>query len=845
MLKKQSTSTLLCSVQFSTPHTSDTSSRVIAGRGYKVVGGLWFLVLHEKLHLWSSDREVFFDKRTVRFVRCAVFRMSYFSVKVYHHGSFGLEGGLLKYLGGETTVIDYCNEDEWSLIEVYDIVSRQGYLKKDIAAMWYKSLGGSTEEGLRMLRTDKDAMDMANIGVREDMVELYVVHKPSDIHEEVQDVHMLGSTETTMQEQACGSNGPGLIVAFEAHSAREVERNSGPNVEEKNVGEKNGKDESDEEEEGSDGSEDEDYTPKGGVDDSKDSAAEVVFGDSDDDKEGAEGLVDVDIRVGDTFEPGTTETQTDAAKESRSGYDRGKEKIPAGLGDEEEGYESEDFLDVPIVGDDEDANNVAKRYPLHKQLKDMSEYKWEIGTLYVSREEFKDCATAYAVHTGRGLRFDKVDLRRVKVICVEGCNWFAYCGKMKNEQTWQLTSCHNKHSYSRELKIGIMHAKWLSKVFLNKIAENPKIKLSTLMKKAYSKWNVELTKSKAARVKQFALDELQGTYIEQYRRLYDYCHELLRSNPGSTVKLQVERPPEFASERPKPGVDLRLKFQRLYVCLDACKKSFMVCRPIICLDGCFIKTPYGGQLLTAIGWDPNDQMLPIAYAVVEVETKDTWTWFLTNLCDDFGYDKIRGCTFMSDQQKGLVPTFDELIPGVDHRFCVRHLYSNFRKRFPGLQLKLMMWNAAKATYLQERERRMAEIQSLDNGAYNHLMEIPTKYWCRHKFGTWSNCDTLVNNMCEVFNSVIVDAREKPIVSMLEDIRVYIMRRWADNRDRIIEYPREVLPRIRIKVEKQADASGKWVSTYAGRDKYEVTSIHGGKEKFVVDLKNHECSCRKF
>ncbi|KAL4316974.1 hypothetical protein AHAS_Ahas15G0338700 [Arachis hypogaea] len=87
-------------------------------------------------------------------------------------------------------------------------------------------------------------------------------------------------------------------------------------------------------------------------------------------------------------------------------------------------------------------------------------------------------------------------------------------------------------------------------------------------------------------------------------------------------------------------------------------------------------------------------------------------------------------------------------------------------------------------------------------------------------------------MCEVFNSVIVDAREKPIVSMLEDIRVYIMRRWADNRDRIIEYPREVLPRIRIKVEKQADASGKWVSTYAGRDKYEE----------VLTLRDPLCSC---
>ncbi|XP_057730911.1 uncharacterized protein LOC130946256 [Arachis stenosperma] len=244
-------------------------------------------------------------------------------------------------------------------------------------------------------------------------------------------------------------------------------------------------------------------------------------------------------------------------------------------------------------------------------------------------------------------------------------------------------------------------------------------------------------------------------------------------------------------------------------------------------------------------WDPNDQILPIAYAVVEAETKDSWTWFLQLLCDDLGVDKIRTCTFMSDQQKGLVPTFEELLPGVDHRFFVRHLYANFKKRYPGIQLKLMMWNAAKATYYQEWERRMTEIQKVDQGAYNYLMEIPTKYWYRHRFVCRPRCDTLVNNMCEVFNSVLVEAREKPIVTMLEDIRVYIMKRCADNRDRIMPYNRDVLPRIRVKVEKQAELSGNWVSVYAGRDTYEVVSIHGGKEKFVVDLRNQECSCRKF
>jgi len=34
---------------------------------------------------------------------------------------------------------------------------------------------------------------------------------------------------------------------------------------------------------------------------------------------------------------------------------------------------------------------------------------------------------------------------------------------------------------------------------------------------------------------------------------------------------------------------------------------------------------YGDELLTAVARDVNDQMLPIAYAVVEVENKDTWS----------------------------------------------------------------------------------------------------------------------------------------------------------------------------------------------------------------------------
>lgn len=54
-----------------------------------------------------------------------------------------------------------------------------------------------------------------------------------------------------------------------------------------------------------------------------------------------------------------------------------------------------------------------------------------------------------------------------------------------------------------------------------------------------------------------------------------------------------------------------------------CKLSFIKCRLKIGLDLCFSKGYYGGQILVAVGRDPNDQMLPIALTVVEGETKDS------------------------------------------------------------------------------------------------------------------------------------------------------------------------------------------------------------------------------
>jgi len=48
-----------------------------------------------------------------------------------------------------------------------------------------------------------------------------------------------------------------------------------------------------------------------------------------------------------------------------------------------------------------------------------------------------------------------------------------------------------------------------------------------------------------------------------------------------------------------------------------------VCRPFIGLNGFFLKGRYGGELLTTIGRDENEQILPLAYVIVKVENKDS------------------------------------------------------------------------------------------------------------------------------------------------------------------------------------------------------------------------------
>ncbi|KAK3001012.1 hypothetical protein RJ639_021083 [Escallonia herrerae] len=104
--------------------------------------------------------------------------------------------------------------------------------------------------------------------------------------------------------------------------------------------------------------------------------------------------------------------------------------------------------------------------------------------------------------------------------------------------------------------------------------------------------------------------------MEQFVQLNSYIDELRISNPGTTVDLQYG--PIGLSQG-------EYMFQRIYICLGALKEGIKAgCRKLIWLDRCFMKSPNGGQLLTAVGIDPGNQMFPVVYAIVEAKNRDSW-----------------------------------------------------------------------------------------------------------------------------------------------------------------------------------------------------------------------------
>ena len=128
-----------------------------------------------------------------------------------------------------------------------------------------------------------------------------------------------------------------------------------------------------------------------------------------------------------------------------------------------------------------------------------------------------------------------------------------------------------EHTCTRSYKNPRCSANFLAKKLMKKVRRQPDIKLRDIQEVVHEKHVVNISAGKANRAREKAQEFVDGSYVEQYNQLWDYCVELRRSNLGSIVLMKTHT---FNEGELAVEMDLQAGlpyFERLYIYWSGCK----------------------------------------------------------------------------------------------------------------------------------------------------------------------------------------------------------------------------------------------------------------------------------
>ena len=117
-----------------------------------------------------------------------------------------------------------------------------------------------------------------------------------------------------------------------------------------------------------------------------------------------------------------------------------------------------------------------------------------------------------------------------------------------------------------------------------------------------------------------------------------------------------------------------------------------------------------------------------------------------------------------------------------------------------MEFRDLFWAASKASYPGRFNRIMEKIKIANPKAYEYLISKDPKTWSRAYFQIGNNCEAVENGFSECFNAVLVTIRDKPLITMLESLRVIVMERMNVMRKMLAKWTDDICPNIQKRLE---------------------------------------------
>jgi hypothetical protein len=397
-------------------------------------------------------------------------------------------------------------------------------------------------------------------------------------------------------------------------------------------------------------------------------------------------------------------------------------------------------------------------------------------------------------------------------------------------------------------------ASYIGRCILGVVRENSEVTASNLIEQILMFAGYRVKYSKAWRAKQHAIALLWGDWKESYAKIPRVLRAMNHFNPG------VKWFPYMTGSRVLDGCVLKPVLLRVFWCFPQCKVAFQHCRPVILVDGTFLTGKYRGTLMMAVAVDPEQQLVPLGYALAESENDDSWSWFMRLLRINV-LGPTRQVCMISDRHHGLIKCASDHLDGYPplvHRWCIRHFAANLWRRQKNKevigQLKLL---ASVHTEDKFKELHKDLVKNLNEEAKDWLeyeMEDKDK-WAQAYDAGGMRWGIMTTNYSESYNNIFTGIRSRPVAGIIEysfeKCNEYFVKRWRIARDlldsggRIGSFADEIMYKAGLRsVNQHAEAYGPDRMIYSIRGS-STTNVggesHGGRH-YRVDLRAGTCTC---
>ncbi|XP_020263270.1 uncharacterized protein LOC109839249 [Asparagus officinalis] len=379
----------------------------------------------------------------------------------------------------------------------------------------------------------------------------------------------------------------------------------------------------------------------------------------------------------------------------------------------------------------------------------------EKGQQFETVTELRLALQYYSIAKKFEYEFVKNEPKRIRVCCrykeTYGCPWMLFAAPVKNDKRMEIKRFVNEHSCGQHSSLsGQSRAsrKFIAAQLRPVLKARPEIRPIDVQKDFLTRFGLRLEYSKIWWGKERAQQDMYGDSYEAYDQLR--C--------GIVVQGFLNG-----------------------------------CRPLLFLDGTFLKDRYKGMLLSTIAYDGDRGIFPLAYCICDQENIDNWRWFLQGLWSILyerldPYNPPHQLVIISDADKGIREAVREYFPKAIHSRCILHLVENFRSKLKDLGMKAkdtqvlgnLLQTACYKYTIAEWNDYMKKIYEMAPAAYEIAINYSPEHWA-NAFFPGIRYGHVTSNVTESFNSWIREARLLRILQMVEHIRKQLMARMNNRR----------------------------------------------------------------